>query len=77
MQQVVVVLGRFRNSSVPVLIFSTYSVPVPTGFTCILTIGSGYKRFGSSVLTVPIFDIKMPNFLQHWVFYNKFLLDFL
>ena len=41
------VLGRFQNSSVPVLILSSNSVPVPIGSAENLIIGSGFE---SSVL---------------------------
>ena len=60
----ILVLGRFQNSSVPVLILSTHSVPVSTSSTKILTFCSGFSKFGSSVMTVLLFGIKMPNFLQ-------------
>ena len=46
-------LGRFQNSSVPVLNFRKYSVPVPVGFTKSHTFGVGSREFGSTVLTVP------------------------
>ena len=52
-------LGRFQNSSVPVLILSTNSVPVPIGSIDNLTFGSGFK---SSVLTVLHFTPKIANF---------------
>ena len=45
-------LGRFQNSSVPVLNFSEDTVPVLTGFTKCLSFGTGSKDFGSTVLTV-------------------------
>ena len=45
-------LGRFQNSSVPVLNFKKYSVPVLTGSTNSNDFGSGSRVFGSSVLTV-------------------------
>ena len=45
-------LGRFQNSSVPVLNFKKYSVPVPTGSANSIAFGSGSRVFGSSVLTV-------------------------
>ena len=45
-------LGRFQNSSVPVLILSIHSVPVSSGSAISTTFGSGSKGFGFSVLTV-------------------------
>ena len=51
-------LGRFQNSSVPVLNFKQHSVPVLTGSITNVNIGTGSKGFGSSVLTVLIFCLK-------------------
>ena len=48
-------LGRFQNSSVPVLNFSSHSVPVPAGSTKSIPYGSGFKEFGFSVLTILTF----------------------
>ena len=45
-------LGRFQNSSVPVLILRIHSVPVSSGSAKSTTFGSGSKGFGFSVLTV-------------------------
>ena len=45
-------LGRFQNSSVPVLNLSTHSVPVSTGFVKSINFESGFEGFGFSVLTV-------------------------
>ena len=47
-----IVLGRFQNSSVPVLNFSEDTVSVLTGFTKCCSFGPGSKDFGSTVLTV-------------------------
>ena len=52
------VLGRFQNSSVPVLNSSKDSVPVSTGSTKNDVFDSGFRRFGSTVLTVLIFFLK-------------------
>ena len=51
-------LGRFQNSSVPVLNSSKDSVPVSTGSTKNDVFDSGFRRFGSTVLTVLIFFLK-------------------
>ena len=48
-------LGGFQNSSVPVLNFAKYMVPVPTGSTKNLYFCPGSDNFGSTVLTVPNF----------------------
>ena len=45
-------LGRFQNSSVPVLNLLRHSVPVLTGSIENQNLGSGFGRFGSTVLTV-------------------------
>ena len=73
-----IVLGRFQNSSVPVLILSTHSVPVPSDFTNNITFGSGFKEFGSAVLTVLILGKKIAQIsVNLGVFDRKFQLDFL
>ena len=51
-------LGRFQNSSVPVLNFKQHSVPVLTGSYANVNFGTGSRGFGSSVLTVLIFCLK-------------------
>ena len=56
-------LGRFQNSSVPVLILSTLSVPVLTGSTKSPAVGSGFKGVGSTVLTILILGSKSLEFL--------------
>ena len=38
-------LGRFQNSSVPVLNFSRHSVPVSIGFTKTVAFGSGSRFY--------------------------------
>ena len=53
-------LGRFQNSSVPVLNFRKDSVPVLAGSIICHTFSSGSKGFGSTVLTVLYFGLKVP-----------------
>ena len=45
-------LARFQNSSVSVLNFIQYPVPVSIGSSKCLTFGSGFRGFGFAVLTV-------------------------
>ena len=48
-------LGRFQNSSVPVLNFGKDSVPVLAGSVICHAFGSCSKEFGSTVFTVLYF----------------------
>ena len=57
-------LGRFQNSSVPVLNSSKDSVPVSTGSTKSDVFGSGFRGFGSTVLTVLKSFLKVTKNLQ-------------
>ena len=65
-------LGRFHNSSVPVLNFKQHSVPVLIGSIWNWTFGSGSAQFGSSVLTILIFWPKSAQILQNWILYTDF-----
>ena len=64
----ILVLGRFQNSSVPVLILSTHSVPVPTGFTKNLTFCSGFKGSVLRFQRFYIFRLKLPIFYKIGLF---------
>ena len=64
-------LGRFQNSSVPVLNLSTNSVPVSIGFTKSTNFGTGFSRFGSTVLTVLLFCPKIAK--NHHILKNKYI----
>ena len=59
-----IVLGRFQNSSVPVLNLNRNSVPVLIGYIKSLAISSGFGRFGSTVLTVLLFYTNLPYFFE-------------
>ena len=61
-------LGRFQNSSVPVLNFKIDPVPVSVGSSIFLTLGSGSRGFGSSVLTVLNFTIQVTKNLVNFAF---------
>ena len=63
------VLGRFQNSSVPVLILSIHSVPVPTGSNENLTFSSGFKSSVLRFWRFYIFPLKLS------IFYNIGLFD--
>ena len=54
----IIELGRFQNSSVPVLNFKQHTVPVLTGSIANVNFGTGSRGFGSSVLTVLTFWLK-------------------
>ena len=55
-------LGRFQNSSVPVLNLRKNSVPVSTGSHEMPKLVSGSGDFGSTVLTVLLFSLNIPQF---------------
>ena len=56
-------LGRFQNSSVPVLSLIRFPVPVFLGSTKSESSGSGFGQFGYTVLTVLIFSQKSAQIL--------------
>ena len=68
-------LGRFQNSSIPVLNFSEDTVPVLTGSTKFFSFGRGSKDFGSTVLTVlnyhTNFAQNLVNFCSNKIFQTK------
>ena len=57
-----IVLGRFQNSSVPVLNLRKNSIPVSIGSREMPKLISGSGNFGSTFLTVLLFSLMYPNF---------------
>ena len=65
-------LGRFQNSSVPVLNLKKISVPVSTGSAKSSIFGPGSEGFGSSVPTVLLFLNFQVSFMANiWVYLEK------
>ena len=64
-------LGRFQNSSVPVLNLSTNSVPVSIGFTKSTNFGTGFRRFSSTVLSVLLFCPKIARNVKNHIHKTK------